>query len=107
NESERSLRASPSLHVMASLATASAACFGTRLRRECPAQGRATRFTHCQYWLSGVGRLRVGDRVFPRQRGDHAGLGAQLQMQVEENDQADADPDVEDKVDAAADPDQF
>ena len=41
----------------------------------------------CEHLLAGS-RLCVGDRDFPSQRGDQFGLGAQLQMQVEENDQA-------------------
>ena len=71
------------------------------------AQGRAKTTQILRLLMSGVARLRVGDRDLPRQHGDQLGLGAQLQMQIQKNDQADADPDVEDKVDAAADPDQL
>ena len=55
---------------------------------------------------AGLG-LRIGDRDLPRQRRDQFRLGTQLQVQIEQDDEAEADPGVQDEVDAAADADQL
>jgi len=49
----------------------------------------------------------VRGRNRSRQLGDGFLLRAQFQMQIEHHRQADADPQIEDQVDAAADPDKF
>jgi hypothetical protein len=61
----------------------------------------------CSPSTNRLGRGRVGDCGFPRQRGDQFHLRAQLQVQVQQHDEADADPDVEDEIDAASDADQL
>jgi hypothetical protein len=48
----------------------------------------------------------VGDRELSRQDRDDLHLRPQLEMNVQEDDQADHNPEVEDEVDAAADADQ-
>jgi hypothetical protein len=49
----------------------------------------------------------IRQRYRPGKFRDHVLLGAQLQMQVQEHDQADADPEIQNKICAAPDPDQF
>src|SRR5262249_848176 len=50
---------------------------------------------------------RIGDGDLARQERDQLQLGAQLEMQVEQHDQADHHPHIEDEIDAAADADEF
>jgi hypothetical protein len=55
-----------------------------------------------------VGSARdIGERNGAREPGDQFMLRPQLQMQIEQYNEADAHPHVEDEVDAAPDPSQF
>jgi hypothetical protein len=49
----------------------------------------------------------IRQRYRPGKFRDHFLLGSQLQMQVQEHDQADADPEIQNKIRAAPDADEF
>jgi hypothetical protein len=49
----------------------------------------------------------IRQRYRPGKFRDHFLLGSQLQMQVQEHDQADADPEIQNKIHAAPDADEF